>query len=119
MELTIAYYGRRLQHDESMAPPRNISFMLRDSKESEYPYSEFDAPEMLDKLLKEGLIKLPKSKRPKEIERTSDPKYCRYHKIVSHPTEKCRTFKEQVMQLEKEGNITWAEKTPKSLINRL
>jgi len=106
MELTIAYYGRRLQHDESMAPPRNISFMLRDSKESEYPYSEFDAPEMLDKLLEEGLIELLKSKRLEEIERTGDPKYCRYQRIVSHPIEKCRTFKERVMQLEKEGKIT-------------
>jgi len=60
MELTIAYYGRWLQDDQSMAPSRNIKFMLRDSKESEYPYSEFDAPEMLDKLLEEGLIELPK-----------------------------------------------------------
>jgi len=88
MELTIAYYGRRLQDDESMAAPRNISFMLRDSKESEYPYSEFDAPEMLDKLLEEGLIELSKSKRPEEIGRTSDPKYCKYHIIISHLIEK-------------------------------
>ena len=42
-----------------MAPLRDISFMLRDSEDSEYPYSEFDAPEMLDKLLEEGLIELP------------------------------------------------------------
>jgi len=106
MELTIAYYGRRLQHDESMAPPRNISFMLRDSKESEYPYSEFDAPKMLNKLLEEGLIELPESKRPEEIGRASDPRYCRYHRIISHPIEKWRTFKERVMQLAKKGKIT-------------
>ena len=104
MELTIAYYGRWLQDDESMVPPRNTSFKLKDFKES--AYSKFDAPEMLDKLLKEGLIKLPKSKCPEEIERTNDPKYCRYHRIVSHPIKKCRTFKERVMQLEKEGKIT-------------
>ena len=40
MALTIAYYGRRLQ---SMAPSRNISFTLKDSKESEHPYYEHDA----------------------------------------------------------------------------
>jgi len=43
MELTIAYYGRRLHDDESMAPSRNTSSMLRDFKESEHPYYEFDA----------------------------------------------------------------------------
>ena len=104
MELTIAYYGRRLQDDESMWPPRNTSFKLKDSKES--AYSEFDAPEMLDKLLKEGLIERSKSKRTEEIERRNDPKYCRYHRIISPPIEKCRTFKERVMQLEKKGKIT-------------
>jgi len=52
------------------------------------------------------LIELLESKRPEEIERTSDPKYCRYHRIIGLPIEKCRTFKEQVMQLAKEGKIT-------------
>ena len=61
---------------------------------------------MLDKLLEEGLIELSESKRPEEIGRTDDPKYCRYHRIVSHLIEKCRTFKERVMQLAKEGKIT-------------
>jgi len=56
MELTIAYCGRRLQDDESMAPPRNISFMLRDSKESKHPYYEHDASKLLTKLLEEILI---------------------------------------------------------------
>jgi len=61
---------------------------------------------MLVKLLDERLIELPESKRPKEIERTNDPKYCRHHRIISHPMEKCRTFKERVMQLAKEEKIT-------------
>ena len=61
---------------------------------------------MLDKLFEKGLIELLESKRPEEIERTNDPKYCRYHSIISHPIENCRTFKERVMQLVKEGKIT-------------
>ena len=105
MELTIACYRRRLQDDESMASSRNISFMLRDSKESKYPYFEFDTPEMLAKLLEERLIELPESKHLQEIGKTNDPKYCRYHRIISHPIEKCRTFKERVMQLANDGKI--------------
>jgi len=61
---------------------------------------------MLDKLLEKGLVELQESKRQEEIGRTSNPKYCRYHRIISHLIEKCRTFKEQVMQLAKEGKIT-------------
>ena len=56
MELTIAYFGKRLDGDELMASPRNGSFILRDSEENEYPHSKSDAPKMLDKLLEEGLI---------------------------------------------------------------
>jgi len=87
-----------------LAPPRIISFKFKDSKEN--ACFEFDAPEMLNKLLEEGLIELPESKHPGQIERTGDPKYYRYHRIISHPIEKCRTFKKRVMQLAKEGKIT-------------
>ena len=61
--------------------------------------------EMLDKLLEKGLIELPKSRRPKEIGRTDDSKYYKYHRIISHPIEKCKAFKIQVLQLIKEGRI--------------
>ena len=59
-----------------MASSRNTSFKLKDSKES--AFSEFDTPEMLDKLLEEELIELLESKHTEEIERSNDPKYCRY-----------------------------------------
>jgi len=44
MELTIAYYGRQLNDDESMTSSRSRSSMDRDSKEKECPYSESDVP---------------------------------------------------------------------------
>jgi len=80
--------------------------MLKGSRENECPYYEFDVPQKLDKLLGKRLIELPESKHLKETRRTSDPKSCKYHRIISHPIEKCRAFKEQVMQLAKEGKIT-------------
>ena len=81
MELTIACYDRQLNDDESFASSRNENSMLRDSEEKECPYSESDAPEMLDKLFKKGLMELPESCRPEEIGRTNNPKYCKYHRI--------------------------------------
>jgi len=110
MELTISYYGRRLDDGESMVLSRNRSSMLRDLQKNEYSYSEFDALKILDKLLKKWLIELPKSRRPKEIRRINDPKYCKFHRIISHPIENCKTFKRQVLQLAKDGKITLDKK---------
>ena len=45
MELTIAYYDRRLNDDESVASSRNENSMLGDSEEKECPHSESDALE--------------------------------------------------------------------------
>ena len=109
MELTMAYYGRRLNDDESMTSSRSRSSMHRDFEEKECPYSESDALEILDKLLDRGLIDLPESSRPEEIGRTNDPKYCKYHRIISHPIEKCKAFRRQVLQLLQEGKITLDE----------
>jgi len=60
---------------------------------------------MLDDLLENRLIELPEPKRPQEAGRTSDPKYCRYHRVVSHHLEKCVTLKERIMQLARDGKI--------------
>ena len=60
---------------------------------------------MLDDLLENGVIELPEPKHPKEIGRIANPKYCRYHRIVSHPLKMCVTFKERIMRLVKEGRI--------------
>ena len=83
--------------------------MLRGYEENECPYSESDALKILHNLLQKGLIELPESRRSEEIGRTNDPKYCKYHKIVSHPIEKCKAFRGQVLQLANERKITLDE----------
>jgi len=60
---------------------------------------------MLDDLLENGIIELLAPKRPEEAGRTTDPKYCHYHRVISHPLEKCITLKERVMQLARDGRI--------------
>jgi len=99
MEITISCYRRWLKDDEPTSSRNKNS--LGGSEEKECLYSKFDAPKMLDKFLEKRLIELLESKCHEQIGRTNDPKYCRYHTIISHPIEKCRTFKEQIMQLEK------------------
>ena len=105
MEVTIAYYERRLNDNGPTTSSINKSSMLRVSQENDFSYSESNAPEMLHKLLKKRFMKLTGSKRREEIERDNDPKYCKYHRIISHIIEKCNIFKRQVLQLPKEGKI--------------
>jgi len=59
---------------------------------------------MLDDLLQNEVFKLPESKCP-EARRVTDPKYYQYHRVVSHPLEKCITLKERIMQLAKDRKI--------------
>jgi len=69
MELAIANYRKGFNNDKSMASLKNRNYMLRDPGKNKYPYFESDTPKMLDKLLENGLIELPESKRPEEIEK--------------------------------------------------
>jgi len=72
---------------------------FKELQEKKYPFLDSDLSRMLDDLLEKGIIELPPSKCPEESEKTNDPKYFRYHRVVSHPLEKCITLKERIMQL--------------------
>ena len=37
--------------------------------------------------------------------RVNDPNYCHYHRIVSHPVEKCFVLKDLIMKIAKRGRI--------------
>ncbi|KAL0371799.1 UNVERIFIED_CONTAM: hypothetical protein Scaly_0861500 [Sesamum calycinum] len=48
-------------------------------------------------------------KRPEEAERKDDPKYCKYHRLVGHAIQDCFVFKDNVMQLARQGKISLEE----------
>ncbi|KAL9228133.1 hypothetical protein vseg_003745 [Gypsophila vaccaria] len=70
-----------------------------------YLFPDSDLSGMLDDLLEKKVIQLPEPKRPEHVNKTTYPNYCRYHRMVSHPLEKCITLKEKIMQLAKNGKI--------------
>ena len=74
---------------------------LKKLQEKKYPFPNSDLLGMLDDLLEKGIIQLPELRRSEEVGRTTDPKYCRYHTMVSHPLEKCIMIEERIMQLAK------------------
>ncbi|KAK2975774.1 hypothetical protein RJ640_014597 [Escallonia rubra] len=64
-----------------------------------------EVPGILDFLLEHKLIDLPKMKRADDSRQVNESKYCKYHRLISHPTEKCFTLKEVIMNLSKRGKI--------------
>ena len=39
------------------------------------------------------------------MRKVDDPNYCKYHRIISHPIQKCFVLKELIMKLAKERKI--------------
>ncbi|KAL0303244.1 UNVERIFIED_CONTAM: hypothetical protein Sradi_6192500 [Sesamum radiatum] len=79
--------------------------ILKELQEKEYPFLNSDVPYIFDQLLERKLIKLPESKHLGKAEKVNDPKYYKYHRVVSYPIEKCFVVKEEIMTLAKEGKI--------------
>ncbi|KAM1717862.1 hypothetical protein ACFX11_025651 [Malus domestica] len=89
-------------------PPRTqdkYKNTLRELEQKTYPFPDSDVDAMLDDLLEKKVIELPECKRPEEMNRTNDPRYCKYHRIVSHHVGKCFVLKELIMKLAQQGRI--------------
>ncbi|KAM2538545.1 hypothetical protein TB2_023980 [Malus domestica] len=78
---------------------------LRELEQKVYLFPDSDMDSMLDDLLENKVIELPECKRPEEMNRVNDLKYCKYHRIVSHPVGKCFILKELIMNLAQQGQI--------------
>ena len=78
---------------------------LKELHEKKYQSLNSNLLGMVDDLLEKGVIQLLEPNSSEEIGRTVDPKYCRYHRIVSHPLEQCISLKERIMRLIEVGII--------------
>ena len=76
-----------------------MSIHLEGIREKKYHFPNSDVPSMLEDLLQKKVTKLPKYKHLEEMGHVNDPNYCHYHRIVSHPVEKCFVLKDLIMKL--------------------
>ena len=83
----------------------NQKSTLKEMQGKKYLFLDSDVSKIFDELLELKIIDLPEMKRPDEAGKTDDPNYCKYHRLVSHPLEKCFVFKDRVMQLVNENKI--------------
>ncbi|CAL9028756.1 unnamed protein product [Prunus brigantina] len=81
-----------LDEDESSS---DYNSCKRKDKET-YPPLPFKDEEfyaILDTMFANGAIKLPKPYKVPTREEKCDPRYCRYHQFVGHPTTACQTLR--------------------------
>ena len=78
---------------------------LKEWEQKVYPFLDANMLEMLEQLLKLKLIELLECKWPEEMGKVDNLNYCKYHRIISHPIQKCFVFKELIMKLAKERKI--------------
>ncbi|KAG8380602.1 hypothetical protein BUALT_Bualt06G0032700 [Buddleja alternifolia] len=90
--------------------PRNFEELATRAHDTELCIANHGANFPLEDQRKEKkdfkkLIELPEPKRPEEAGKVNDPKYCKYHRVVSHPIEKCFVVKDKIMALARDGKI--------------
>jgi len=55
--------------------------MLKDLQENKYPFSDLNLLGMLEDLLEKGMIEFLTPKKPQEVGRAANRKYCHYHQV--------------------------------------
>ena len=78
---------------------------MRELEQKAYLFPNSDMAAMLDDLLEKKVIELPECKLPEEMNRVNNPKYCKYHRILSHHVGKCFILKELIMKLAQQRRI--------------
>ncbi|KAL0345513.1 UNVERIFIED_CONTAM: hypothetical protein Sradi_4382600 [Sesamum radiatum] len=78
---------------------------LKHLQDQEYTFPDSNVPYIFNELLEKKLIELLELKRLNEARRVNNPKYYKYHRVVSYPIERCFTTKEKIIALDKEGKI--------------
>ncbi|KAL0290359.1 UNVERIFIED_CONTAM: hypothetical protein Sangu_2577200 [Sesamum angustifolium] len=82
-----------------------MSAYIKRVANEEYLFPDSDIAYIFYELLERKLIELPESKHLDEAGKVNDPKYCKYHQVVSYPIKRCFAIKEKIMALAKEGKI--------------
>lgn len=74
-----------------------------------YDFKDQEMEGIYEELLKKGKIQPLVPKRPEEVGRVHDPKYCKYHWIVVHPTNARGILRNAIQDLADSRVLTFKE----------
>jgi Retrotransposon gag protein len=78
---------------------------LKQKKTKPYSFRKDKVAQTFRGALKNGLA-LPASKRPEDTNKSDEPNFCPYHRVLGHSIEDCWVFKDWVEKTYKNGEIT-------------
>jgi hypothetical protein len=78
---------------------------LKQKKTKPYSFRKDKVAQIFRGALKNGLT-LPVSKRPEDADKSDEPNFCPYHRVLGHSIEDCWVFKDWVEKAYKNGEIT-------------
>lgn len=76
---------------EAQAPGQRTETPYQEAPDFPLPIGE--VLELLDAWIQDGAIKLPYVRREPTEEDMENPRYCRFHRFVNHPTSSCKVLK--------------------------
>jgi len=83
----------------------------------QYSFKDKQVVTIFHLLHKGNTLKLPEARRPNEVERTNDPNYYLFHRMVHHPTNKCFVLKDKIQALVDAGVLTLKSEQKKVTAN--
>ncbi|KAJ8630242.1 hypothetical protein MRB53_023565 [Persea americana] len=93
-----------------------LSDAFKERVEKKYPFDE-DVEEIFGALLANGKLTLPDPKRPGDVGKTNDPRYCPYHQMVLHSLNQCFVVREKINEMWKKGVITFDKNYGSASVN--
>src|SRR3954471_11808260 len=70
-----------------------------DRSQIKYSFKDGKVEALFKMLSKGGQLKLPEPRKPKEVGKADDPRYCLYHRGLGHPTKNCWSSKDKLKAL--------------------
>jgi len=87
--------------------------LSKKGKKRNYPFDDDDVQGIFDEIMAAKAISLPEPKRLVEVNKTNDPRYFPYHRIISHPINNSYVFKDIIEDMIKRGEIEIKGTPPK------
>ena len=102
-EVMATFVKNGRQNGKGKEGSKNLT--LEEKKKMKYSFHDDDVEGIFNELMKEKAIQLPEPKRPSEVDKINDPKYCCYHRIINHPLSKCYILKNIIRKMINDGEI--------------
>ncbi|XP_020599938.1 uncharacterized protein LOC110039272 [Phalaenopsis equestris] len=88
------HYGQRQFQQKSYSPDMGQGPTMMNRLSRVYSFKDEAVGKMFRNLIKRPEFRLPEPKKPDEVDKKDQPRYCPYHRMLGHTIKGCISFKE-------------------------